>query len=343
MTEETPKKVCGNPEESAALVTCWHYAEGAMNRRLYIQLFIQIFLIEIKTVSYFCSVMQYLILAILCSTCVFIAMRLFDRFGIDNHRAIAANYAAATVAGLLMCKGIDTPTEIITEPWFGLSILTGFWFILTYLLMTYSSQHAGVTITSLSSKLSVVIPTTLGVILFHEKLNLPSIIGIVLAIAALCMIVGGKSESGKKSIGWLVILSIAIFLGTGTGDMLMKFTEQLNKADDMTFMITFIYFIALLFGLAIVLFDRIKGKSKFQWKNLVGGIGLGLVNFFSSYCMYHCMRIFDNVFLFPIYNIGVVCATAITGRLLFKEKLSAKNYIGLALAIIAVILITLKP
>ena len=55
------------------------------------------------------------------------------------------------------------------------------------------------------------------------------------------------------------------------------------------------------------------------------------------------MRCFDNVELFPVYNIGVVCPTALTGWLLFKEKLTWKNYMGLAIAILAVILITLKP
>ena len=55
------------------------------------------------------------------------------------------------------------------------------------------------------------------------------------------------------------------------------------------------------------------------------------------------MSMFDNTFLFPIYNIGVVSVTALTGWVLFKEKLTLKNYIGLALAIIAVILITFKP
>ena len=55
------------------------------------------------------------------------------------------------------------------------------------------------------------------------------------------------------------------------------------------------------------------------------------------------MRCFDNVVLFPVYNIGVVSLTALTGLLLFKEKLTWKNYLGLAIAIIAVILITLKP
>ena len=55
------------------------------------------------------------------------------------------------------------------------------------------------------------------------------------------------------------------------------------------------------------------------------------------------MRLFDNVVLFPVYNIGVVCLTALAGWLLFKEKLTWKNYLGLAIAIIAVLLITAKP
>ena len=111
----------------------------------------------------------------------------------------------------------------------------------------------------------------------------------------------------------------------------------------MSFMIAFIYFIALLFGIIIVAYDLIRGKSKWQWKSAIGGIGLGVINFFSTYNVYQAMRCFDNVVLFPVYNIGVVSLTALTGWLLFKEKLTWKNYLGLAIAITAVILITLKP
>ena len=123
----------------------------------------------------------------------------------------------------------------------------------------------------------------------------------------------------------------------------MKLTEQCSQADNMGFMIAFIYSIAMLFGILIVAYDLIRGKSKWQWKSALGGIGLGVINFFSTYNVYHAMRCFDNVVLFPIYNIGVVSATALTGWLFFKEKLTWKNYLGLAIAIIAVFLITLKP
>ena len=286
--------------------------------------------------------MLYLVLAILFSTGVFVAMRLFERFKLDNHQALMWNYVFAAGTGFLMCKQFDTPTQLVNEPWFGLSILTGFWFIFTYLLMTASTQRSGVTVTSLSSKLSVVLPTLAGVVLFSEKLNFVATMGIVLALVALVLVVGGKNATNKDiKINWL--LPVLIFFGTGTGDILMKLTEQQNTSDDMGFMIAFIYFIAMLFGFLVVAFDLIRSKSKWQWKNAIGGITLGVINFFSTFCVYNAMRCFDNVVLFPVYNIGVVCLTALTGWLLFKEKLTWKNYMGLAIAILAVILITLKP
>ena len=286
--------------------------------------------------------MLYLVLAIVFSTGVFVAMRLFERFKLDNHQALMWNYVFAAGTGFLMCKQFDTPTQLVNEPWFGLSILTGFWFIFTYLLMTASTQRSGVTVTSLSSKLSVVLPTLAGVVLFSEKLNFVATIGIVLALVALVLVVGGKNTTDKGiKINWL--LPVLIFFGSGTGDILMKLTEQQNSSDDMGFMIAFIYFIAMLFGFLVVAFDLIRGKSKWQWKSAIGGITLGVINFFSTFCVYNAMRCFDNVVLFPIYNIGVVCLTALTGWLLFKEKLTWKNYLGLTIAIIAVILITLKP
>ena len=289
--------------------------------------------------------MIYLILAIVFSTGVFVAMRLFERFGLDNHQALMWNYVFASATGFIVCDKFDTLPELVAEPWFGLSILTGFWFIFTYLLMTASTQRSGVTVTSLSSKLSVVLPTLAGVVLFSETLNFVATMGIVLALVALVLVVGGKKNNVKtKGSGWIVtLLPVFIFFGTGTGDILMKITEQQNIVGNLGFMIAFIYFVALIFGIIIVVWDIARGKSRWQWKSAAGGIMLGVINYFSTFCVYNSMRCFDNVVLFPIYNIGVVSLTAIVGWLLFKEKLTWKNYLGLGIAIIAVILITFKP
>ena len=294
--------------------------------------------------EFFCNfaTMIYLILAIVFSTGVFAAMRLFERFKLDNHQALMWNYVFASGTGFAICKDWDSMPQLVAEPWFGLSLLTGFWFIFTYLLMTASTQRSGVTVTSLSSKLSVVLPILAGVVMLSERLNFVASTGIVLALVALVLVLGGRGGSNEKhNKNWL--LPVCIFFGTGTGDILMKITEQRNAGDDLGFMIAFIYFVALIFGVIIVAYDLIRGKSKWQWKSAIGGIGLGVINFFSTSSVYHAMRSFDNVVLFPIYNIGVVSLTAVIGWLVFKEKLTLKNYIGLIIAVIAVILITFRP
>lgn len=286
--------------------------------------------------------MIFLILAIIFSTGVFVAMRLFERYKLDNHQALMWNYVFASSTGFAICEHWDTAPQLVAEPWFGLSLLTGFWFIFTYLLMTASTQRSGVTVTSLSSKLSVVLPILAGVIMLGERLNFVATTGIVLALVALVLVLEKKKESGEKNNrSWL--LPVCIFFGTGTGDILMKITEQQNSGDDLGFMIAFIYFVALIFGIIIVIWDLVRGKSKWQWKSALGGIGLGVINFFSTSSVYHAMRSFDNVVLFPIYNIGVVSLTAVVGWLVFKEKLTLKNYIGLIIAVIAVIMITFRP
>ena len=289
--------------------------------------------------------MIYLILAILFSSLIFVVMRLFKRFQLDNHQALAWNYATAAGIGIAISAVNGPVTFPSSEPWFPLSVLTGFWFILTYVLMTISSQRSGVTVTSLSSKLSVVIPTLFGILILKENLGLLPAIGIVLALAALFLVVGGRKKGEAKAEGTSVLIALLplfIFFGTGIGDVLMKITEGANHSDDVTPMVGFIYFVSFLFSLMLLGYDLIRGTLKWRWKNALGGIVLGGVNFFSTFAVYHAMRVFDNVVLFPVYNIGVVSLTALAGWVLFKEKLTWKNYLGLALAIIAVVLITVK-
>ena len=280
--------------------------------------------------------MIYLILAIILSTAVFVVMRIFGRFKLDNHQALTWNYATSACIGFAMSASKGTWVSPTTQPWFGLTLLLGFWFILTYVLIGESSQRSGVTITSLSSKLSVVIPTLFGILFLKENLRWMSGIGIVLALIALFLVVGGKdktmTKTGKVAIG-IALLPVFIFFSTGIGDILMKMTEQKNTSSDMIPMIAFIYFISFIFGVILVAYDLFSA---------LGGLALGTVNFFSTCCIYQAMRVFDNVVMFPVYNIGVVCLSALSGWLLFKEKLTWKNYLGLDIAIIAVILIAVK-
>lgn len=290
--------------------------------------------------------MIYLILTIILSTAVFVIMRLFGRFNLDNHQALTWNYATSACIGFAMSAASGTLVSPTTQPWFVYALLTGFSFILTYALIAESSQRSGVTVTSLSSKLSVVIPVLYGICI-GQRPDWMAYIGITLAIVALILVVGGKDKGEAKAEKTILILllPVFIFLSTGIGDVLISITENANTGNKIP-MIAFIYFVSFLFGVILVAYDLISGKSKWQWKSALGGLVLGTINFFSTVCIYRALGELGElrtVVFFPVYNIGVVCLSALSGWLLFKEKLGWKKVIGLAIAIIAVILITVKP
>ena len=78
-------------------------------------------------------------------------------------------------------------------------------------------------------------------------------------------------------------------------------------------------------------------------KNIVGGIALGVPNYFSMYFLIKALqnKNLESATVFTLINIGVILLSTVFGILLFKEKLLKQNYFGIALAIIAVILVTL--
>ncbi|MBK7668019.1 MAG: hypothetical protein IPJ32_12200 [Sphingobacteriaceae bacterium] len=76
---------------------------------------------------------------------------------------------------------------------------------------------------------------------------------------------------------------------------------------------------------------------------MIGGIILGIPNYFSIFFILKSLEanIFTSAQLFPVLNISNVVLTALVGFLVFKEKLSAQNLLGVLLAVISILLITL--
>jgi uncharacterized membrane protein len=50
---------------------------------------------------------------------------------------------------------------------------------------------------------------------------------------------------------------------------------------------------------------------------------------------------FESSTLFTINNVGIVAFSTLIGLLIFKETISKKNWIGIGVAIISIVLVTL--
>ena len=73
------------------------------------------------------------------------------------------------------------------------------------------------------------------------------------------------------------------------------------------------------------------------------GIALGIVNYGSIYFLLKALRVngYESSSIFTIINVAIIALSTLMGLLIFKEKISKKNTIGIGLAIISIILITL--
>ncbi len=281
--------------------------------------------------------MLYILSVIVLSSLIFVAFKLFTRFKVDNFQALTINYLVASVFGILISGSEFNFGEIIEKLWLPYALFIGFIFIFTFILFALSSQKAGVAITAVFSKMSVVIPVIAGIFLYSEKLSTTIVLGIISTFAAFLLIFY-KKEKTKIRFS-IIILPIIIFFGNGLIDALLKYVEHHYISEDYTLFLTIIFIAALLVGVLISAFRYFKTKKLFNIQSIVGGTILGLLNYSTTYFMLLAMSVFQSNVLFPIQNVGIVMLSALFGLFLFKEKLSLINWIGIFLSIMAILLI----
>ena len=283
--------------------------------------------------------MIYIASVILISSLIFVTFKFFDKYKVENFQAITINYLIASICGLLIAPITDFQVEILDKPWFYYAIGIGIIFIATFLLFALSSQKAGVAITAVFSKMSVIIPVIMGIFLYSESLNLLKIAGIIFTFAAF-FLVFYKKESSK--IQWaVIILPILIFFGNGFIDTMLKYIEYHFIKNDINFFLTVIFITAFISGFIVLLGKFAKTRKMFTLNTFIGGTVLGLLNYATTYFMIMAMSKFESNVLFPIQNVGIVMVSALFGLILFREKLSLINWIGIFAAISAILLIAI--
>lgn len=284
--------------------------------------------------------MGYLIACIFSSSFILLLFKYLDKKGIDPFQAIVVNYFAASLLGLILLKGETASQGHFSISIFILSLVIGTLFILVFFLIARSTKFAGVSTTSVATKMSVVIPILFSIIRYDEDAGLRKIAGIIIALTALYLTVY-KKENGKRDPRSF-ILPVLIFFGTGIVDTTIKYgqAEHISPGNIASFN-TLVFGISLIIGLFISAFTWKKQKAKFRPAVLLSGTLLGIANFASLYFIISALNKsgLDSSVVFPLNNIGVVIVSVIFAVILFREKISLINLAGIITAVAAVLLL----
>jgi drug/metabolite transporter (DMT)-like permease len=284
--------------------------------------------------------MLYLILAILTSSGIVVLFRLFDNYKINNIQAITVNYAIASILGFVTAPENISVSSVLSVSWFPFALLVGITLILVFNVFALSSQKAGVAITAVSSKMSVVIPVSIGILFYHDFVNIWIIFGIITSLLAFYLTFKKKKSTEKVDKRYF-ILPLLLFIGNGSNDSLLKHSQKFYIGDETELFLSTAFLFSFVIGSIVLLIDLLKNKRILELKNITAGVVLGLLNYASTYFFIKGLSHFQSSVFFPIFNVSIVMIAALVGYFVFKEKLSKINWLGIFLALSAILMITL--
>ena len=285
--------------------------------------------------------MFYLLISICISSFLFVIFKLFDVLKVNTFQAIVVNYFVAAVLGFYLSNNSVSFQEIPNQPWFIGAFLLGIMFILVFNVMALTSQKNGLSVASVSSKMSVVIAIVFGVWYYEESLGFIKLSGILLALIAVYLTsVKEKKETTVKQVS--LLFPILLFFGSGAIDTSLKFIETsfVEEGGVPLFSAT-IFGCAFILGMTILLYQIVKGTFRFEFKNILGGILLGVPNYFSIVYLLKALSTdgMESSTAFTLNNVGIVILSTLFGLFIFKEKLIWKNWLGIVIAIVSILLV----
>ena len=128
--------------------------------------------------------MLFLIGSIVFTSWLTLSFKVLERFQINNLQAIVFNYFTCVAVGIFINGESPIHTQTLNAAWISWSVGLGCFFIFSFNLMAFTTQKMGVAVSSVTNKLSLVIPFVFSIYLYNESATFLKITGIVVAMIA---------------------------------------------------------------------------------------------------------------------------------------------------------------
>ena len=267
----------------------------------------------------------------------------FEKINVNNLQAISANYFTAGILSIIFLPNtfeFDKINYSNTTLFFVLAFIVGLLFVLTFNLYAHGAQKIGVTPSTIANKMSMIIPIIIGLILLNEEVTFNKILGISFAFVAIFLSsIGDRKYSLNKNH---LIIIVLLFIGQGLADGILNWAQEfiLNGSNmNLFFAVTFLA--AGFTGLLFVFFKLSSQKVKIEPKSIIWGIVLGIPNYLTLLYFVKSLKseLFSSSEIFPIINIGVIIFCTILSIILFRERVSIYNWLGVILGVFSIVII----
>lgn len=203
-----------------------------------------------------------------------------------------------------------------------------------------SIANGSLSLTSLCTSFSLMIPTFYGLIFLKDAIGLGFVPGLILLAISLFLI-NKPDKNARVSVKWLIFVLLA-FLGNGMCTVMQNMQQRaFDGAYKSEFMILSYAMVAAVMLSIALLKDRknLKQHVKAGWyvAPICGALN-GMVNLF---VMILSARMAVSL-MFPLISAGGLVVTYLVSRFVYKEKLTKLQFAGFVLGAAAVVLLNIK-
>jgi len=248
---------------------------------------------------------------------------------------IAANYVTALTLSFAMyaLNGFH-PASPFT---IGLAVVSGLLYIGGMYLGITTIGRRGASISVSASQLSVLIPVSLSVLVFGDSLSLTQLIGVGVALVSLPLLAakapGLNGTLDRDTLALIVVQLVVQGFAQFTSKVLVA--SGFGGERDAFFVVVFTA--ATLVTIPIAL----RNRAEIMRNDFAYGSAVGVCNISVNLSTLLALTLLPGAVVYPLINSGGLLLVTVLAWIIFKEKISRVNALGIALTLAAVLLINL--
>jgi len=284
----------------------------------------------------------YLIISVFTSASATVLGKIFNKKASGTTDS-ASLYNFLLLAAVFLGWGILFSLDFSFEGsvlWY--SLLFGLFYTVGTIGTIYALKYGPAVLTSLFVSLSLIVTTIWGFLFWNASLNVIVLIGLVLVVAAiyLCLNTDNKED---KSFSWKWLFFALMSLLGNAGCSIVQRAQQVRFNGMHGSMLMF-FAIGISFLTCLILYLKSNKKDSFTlikrtgWLPIVAGICNVALNLF---VMLLATSLLSPSLIYPVIGVGALMVVTLISLFYFKEKMTKKQWLGIAIGSIAVALLSI--
>ena len=322
--------------------------------------------------------MIYLFLATCSSAVMAIVLRMFQDSKGNRYGIILGNYLVCILISFL---SLPDRSLVLRESFVTIicGIIGGIFFVAGLVTMQTSTKLNGATLTAVFSKMGLVISLAVSIFVFGERPGPMQAAGVILVLAALVLInssgeegeqsgeekvqsgegqtrlgereaksggeqdqpgkeqVQGKTDTSKVYTSALILTMLA---GGGASSM-SKIFEQIGSRDQDELYFLYLFATAAVLTVILAAVERRKTGADLRWQEMAAGIAVGVPNYYASFLLLLALVALPAFIVYPVNSTGAILLVMAVDALIFHQKYTSRQKIGILLVLAAMILLNI--